>query len=117
MIDCHLGIHIYHTLLATGKVLDYIWRNDKQTGKPEIIAIIVKFDDEQVGQQMRKENMHLSEVKKYPNGVPIFKVKHAYKSTRRQKTRKTGRDLYIRQFPLVLSFASTGNNENIMDQT
>ena len=104
-----------HTLLATGKVLDYIWRKNKQTGKPEIIAVIVKFDDELVGQACRKENMHLEEVRKYPNGVPIFKVKHSYKSTKRQKTRKTGRDLYIRQFPLVLSFASTGINDIAFD--
>ena len=74
----------------------------------------MEFDDERVGREMRKENLHFPEVRKYPNGVPIFKVKRAYKSSRRASSRKTGRDLYITQFPLVLSFASTGKNDNTL---
>ena len=76
----------------------------------------MKFDDERVGQQMRKENMHFPEVRKHPNGVPIFKVKRGYKSSKRASSRKTGRDLYITQFPLVLSFASTGKNDKTQYQ-
>ena len=76
----------------------------------------MEFDNERVGQQMRKENMHFDEVRKYPNGVPIFKVQRTYKSKKRNSSRKTGRDLYIKQFPLVLSFASTGKNDNTLQQ-
>ena len=35
---------------VTGKVLDFVWR------KSQIIAIIVEFDDEEVGRKFRKEN-------------------------------------------------------------
>ena len=92
---------------VTGKVLDYVWRNIN--GKSEIYAIIVKFDDNDVGKKFRKENMNLPEVKKYSDGVPIFKVKLGYKATRKASTRQSGKDLSTRQFPLNLAFASTGH--------
>ena len=95
---------------VTGKVLDFVWR------KSQIIAIIVAFDDEEVGKKFRKENMNLDEVKKHPNGIPIFKETFGYKAPKKASSKKSGQRSYqsgknrsLRQFPLNLAFASTGN--------
>ena len=98
---------------VTGKVLDFAYRT--VNGKPEVNSVIVKFDDEKIGEQLRKElpNFH-PDVKKR-NGVPVFKTKFAYKSERHGSQRKTGKDQWLRQYPLSLAFASTGNcNHNLL---
>ena len=91
---------------VTGKVLDVAYRTSK--GKPEVQAVIVKFDDDEIGQQCRKENLNFHTDIKNRNGVPIFKTRFCYKSTRQASSMKAGKDLWLRQFPLTLAFASTG---------
>ena len=106
---------------VTGKVLDYVWRTIN--GQSQIVAIIVEFDDEGVGRKIRKENMDLEEVRKYPNGIPIFKETLGYRpkkgsSQKPGKNRfnaQSGKTRSVRQFPLNLSFASTGNVIYIMN--
>ena len=95
---------------VTGKVLDFVWRTID--GKSQIAAIIVEFDDPSVGKNFRKENMDISELKKYSNGIPIFKERLGYKSSKKASSQKSGKDLYVRQYPLNLAFASTGNVMN-----
>ena len=58
---------------VTGQVLEYVWRNS------QITAIIVEFDDKNVGEKIIKENMDLDEVKKHSNGISIFKESLTYK--------------------------------------
>ena len=48
---------------VTGQVLEYVWRNS------QITAIIVEFDDKNVGEKIIKENMDLDEVKKHSNAL------------------------------------------------
>ena len=92
---------------VTGKVLDFAYRtvNDKK----EVQAVIVKFDDDEIGKQCRKEHPHFHRDIKQKNGVPIFKIKFAYKSKKQGSARKTGNDQWLRQYPLKLAFASTGD--------
>ena len=97
---------------VTGIVLDFAYRT--VNGKPEVNSVIVKFDDEKIGEQLRKElpNFH-PDVKKR-NGVPVFKTKFCYKSEKQGSQRKTGKDQWLRQFPLRLAYASTGNYNYIL---
>ena len=95
---------------VTGKVLNFAYRtvNDK----PEVQAVIVKFDDDEIGKQCRKEHPNFHPDVKNSNGVPIFKTKFAYQSERHASLRKTGKDQWLQQYPLKLAYASTGNNCN-----
>ena len=92
---------------VTGKVLNFAYRT--VNGKPEVQAVIVKFDDDEIGKQRRKEHSNFHPDVKQKNGVPIFKIKFAYKSERAGSLKKTGKDQWLRQYPLSLAFASTGN--------
>ena len=92
--------------LVAGKVLDFVYRVRKD--KSEVIAVIVQFDDEKIGQDLRKEHLNLHEKVKNQNGVPIFRRRCEYRSQNKSGTKKRGKDLWVKQFPLVLAFASTG---------
>ena len=92
---------------VTGKVLDFAIRTVR--GKKEIVAVIVQFEDENIGKHYRQQHLNLHEKIKTHNGVPIFKRKLEYKSQNRASSNKRGKDLWIRQIPLVLAFASTGH--------
>ena len=91
---------------VTGKVLDVAYRTSK--GKPEVQAVIVKFDDDEIGQQCRKENLNFHTSVKNHNGVPIFKTKFSYKAKRHGSLMQAGKEQWLIQFPLSLAFASTG---------
>lgn len=96
---------------VTGKVLNFAYQ--KVNGKLEVLAVIVKFDDDEIGKQCRKEHSNFHPDVKQKNGVPIFRVRFTYKSEKQGSLRKTGRDQWLRQYPLKLAFASTGNyNDN-----
>ena len=96
---------------VTGKVLNFACK--KVNGKLEVLAVIVKFDDDEIGKQCRKEHSNFHPDVKQKNGVPIFRVRFTYKSEKQGTLRKTGRDQWLRQYPLKLAFASTGNyNDN-----
>ena len=92
---------------VTGKIIDFEYRKIK--GKLELIAVIVQFDDEKIGKHLRQQHLNLSEKVKNENGVPIFKRRCEYKSQKHAGSKKRGRDLWVKQFPLVLAFASTGH--------
>ena len=92
---------------VTGIVLDFAYRT--VNGKPEVQAVIVKFDDDEIGKQCRKEHSNFHPDVKKKNGVPIFKTKFSYQSERRASLKKTGRDQWLQQYPLKLAYASTGN--------
>merc|ERR1712062_298349 len=62
---------------VTGKVLNFAFRTIN--GKREVQAIIVKFDDDEIGKQCRKEHSNFHEDVKQKNGVPVFKIRFAYK--------------------------------------
>ena len=91
---------------VTGKVLDFVHRT--VNGRPEVYAVIVKFDDPEIGKEKRKEHLNLHPDIRNKNGVPIFRIKNQYKSKKRGSSRKGGKDLWLRQFPLTLVFGSTG---------
>ena len=98
---------------VTGKVLNFAYRT--VNGKREVQAVIVKFDDDEIGKQCRKEHPNFHADVKQRNGVPIFRTKFSYKSEKQGSLRKTGKDQWLRQYPLKLAFASTGNyNYNIL---
>ena len=94
---------------VTGKVLNFA-KNDKQ----EVQAVIVKFDDDEIGKNCRNELSNFHRDVKKKNGVPVFKTKFCYKSEKQGSQRKTGKDQWLRQFPLRLAYASTGNYNYIL---
>ena len=91
---------------VTGIVLDISYRTVK--GEPEVNAVIIKFDDDEIGKECRKEYLNFHPDVKNQNGVPIFKIKFGYRSNRHASSMKAGKDQWLRQFPLSLAFASTG---------
>ena len=91
---------------ATGTIIAVEYKENN------LNCIIVKFDDPSVGKNFRKENLDISELKKYSNGIPIFKERLGYKSSKKASSKQSGKDLYVRQYPLNLAFASTGNVMN-----
>ena len=97
---------ILNFLGVTGKVIDFVYRNIG--GKAEVIAVIVQFEDEKIGQHLRRQHLNLSEKVKNENGVPIFKRRCEYKSQKKAGSKQRGKDQWVKQFPLVLGFGSTG---------
>ena len=85
-------------------------------GKKQVQAVIVKFDDDEIGKQCRKEHPKFHPDIENRNGVPIFKTKFAYQSQKQRSQRKTGKDQWLQQYPLKLAYASTGNicNNNLL---
>ena len=81
-------------------------------GKKQVQAVIVKFDDDEIGKQCRKEHSTFHPDVKNRNGVPIFRTKFAYQSEKQRSQRKTGKDQWLQQYPLKLAYASTGNIYN-----
>ena len=57
---------------VTGRVLNFVYRNIR--GKNEIFAVIVEFEDPEIGQQCRKDNINIHDDVKNGNGVPLFKT-------------------------------------------
>ena len=106
-MKCIMSQLVSHSICITGKVIDFVYRTIN--GKREVYAVIVKFDDDEIGQQCRKKHLNLHPAIENKNGVPIFKIKYMYKSKRRGSSRKTGKDLWLRQVPLNLAFGTTGH--------
>ena len=108
-----LVMHISNTSIAeglvngvTGRVLNFAQK--MVNSKPEIYAVIVKFDDPEIGKDTRKEYMNLHPDISSKNGVPIFRIKNSYRMEKKGSSKKTGKDLWLRQFPLTLAFGLTG---------
>ena len=102
----NLNVDIVDNLVngVTGTVVDFSF--DKSSKKKlegyNINAIIVKFDDDRVGQDLRKlYQNHPNLCKK--GGVPIFRQSFKYKPPRLHT------DCHVEQFPLNLFYASTSH--------
>ena len=92
---------------VTGNVLDFAYRTIE--GKRKIIAVIVKFDDDEIGKQCRKEHLNFHPKVKNENGVPIFYQQIVHQAENRRSKKKAGKNLSFKQIPLVLAFAFTGH--------
>ena len=97
------SIFVLKISLVVGKVMDFVYRGDK------VVAVIVQFDDQNIGQELRKQHLKLHK-KVISGGVPIFKRRMEYKNFNKSGSKKRGKNLWIKQVPLVLAFASTGKN-------
>ena len=88
---------------VTGQVLEYVWRNS------QITAIIVEFDDKNVGEKIIKENMDLDEVKKHSNGISIFKESLTYKVPKKISSQKSGKKYHWGFLALLGDFGYSQN--------
>ena len=70
-----------------------------------VIAVIVKLDDENAGLQQRKEHSKHSEKYKDQTGTPIYKHK--------LRTFSRNKETHIEQFPLSLAWASTSHRMQV----
>ena len=61
--------------------MDFVYRGDK------VVAVIIKFDDEKIGQELRKQHLKLHE-KVLSGGVPIFKRRMEYKNFNKSGSKK-----------------------------
>ena len=71
---------------VNGKIIDFVYRTMEK--KLTIYAVIVKFDDDDIGSQWRKKYSEIHPSINNFNGVPIFKVRREYKSQRRASSMK-----------------------------
>ena len=85
---------------AIGELIDFL-----RDAKGEVCTMIIKFEHEWAGREMRNRNRGLA--KKYPGGTPIEKIKYPFSISKSQ----TGiiNSAYLIQFPLKLAFACTGH--------
>ena len=70
----------------------------------QVTVLMVKFDCEDSGMEMRRCHPHLS--KSFPGCTPIMKQVHKYSTSKSTKGVKS-QVATVHQFPLILSFAST----------
>ena len=92
---------------VTGEILDFAYRTID--GKKKIQAVIVKFDDPEIGKETRKEHENFHRKVTNENGVPIFFQQITHQAERKKGGKKAGKNLYFKQIPLALAFASTAH--------
>ena len=78
----------------------------------EIYAIIIQFDQKEVGQEQRQSKKHLSEKYKAQCGTPIFKHTLEYFKSSKSGRQSAARGKVI-QFPIGLANASTSHNTQV----
>ena len=92
-----------------GNLIDIVYHTSKDGEKTSIRAFIVKFDDPQVGEEIRTNYQHLSNSVRNEGGVPIFLAQFTYNIPGRNPKSKHGAKCIITQFPLRLAFAFTAH--------
>ena len=77
----------------------------------EVRSIIVAFDDPETGLEQFKLHKHDRQINIYEKdkGVPIFRSNQTYEIPHRKSFKTHSAKCQIKQFPLKLSYASTGH--------
>ena len=92
---------------ATGKVLGF-----EKNKSGEVLAVVLKFDQDSTGAQQREDNKLISEKYKEQHGTPIFRQSFDY-----QKKSKRGKSTTfmanVNQFPLNLAYACTSHKMQV----
>ena len=85
-----------------GTVIDFIVNEQS-----EVSAVIVKFDNPEVGEEQRKAHSLIANKYKSENGTPIFKINLEYNVPFRRGSKQHGCKGTITQIPLKLAWSST----------
>ena len=91
---------------VTGEIIEILWTNKERN---LIRAIVVKFDNEEVGSEKREKNKHLSPSIRHGKGVPIFTSTCEFQIPGRNPNNKHGSKCRVTQFPLRLAWAFTAH--------
>ena len=94
---------------VTGRVLEVLYYPQKQGDEKRVKAVVVKFDDQTVGEETRSNYEHLSRSVKYDGGVPIFFTPMTYSIPGKSSNSKHGATVTITQVPLNLGYAFTAH--------
>ena len=92
---------------VTGTVIGYAYRNSKSKdlAGANIQAVIVKFDDPNIGEDCRKKNKDVDKLITEKRGVPIFRKTLTITPQRL----RSSAECTVEQFPLNLFYASTSH--------
>lgn len=93
---------------VTGVVLEVLW-NIRKGISPTIRAVVVKFDNPNVGDQMRTQYRDLSTSIRDQNGVPIFYHTLETEISGKKSNLKHGSTYKVTQIPLRLGYAFTAH--------
>ena len=92
---------------AIGSIIDIVYNAPRSDDRTSVKAIIVKFDDPEVGEELRSTHEYLSASVRNEGGVPIFLTQFTYGIPGRNKKSRHGAKCTITQFPLRLAYAFT----------
>ena len=88
---------------SLGTVIDIIFHESKK----EVNSIIVKFDNDKVGEEQRNAYNSIAAPYSEDNGTPIFQIELDYQPARKNSMKTHANNVKITQFPLRLAWAST----------
>ena len=94
---------------VVGVVIAFVYRTRPGETQKYIHAIVVQFDDPNVGQDLRRKNMDLHEAIRERNGVPIFTKVQSFSRSKFAKGKQHSNECSVEQFPLTLNYASTSH--------
>ena len=89
---------------ALGTILDVIFSDNN-----EVNAIIIAFDNPEVGMEQRRQFKAICEKYSSQNGCPIFRSKLQYSVPYKKSSRLHGTKCQVIQFPLKLAWACTAH--------
>ena len=91
---------------ATGTILAIEF--NKMSAEKKVEAIIISFDDENVGKNQRDKHRRLSKKYEDMNGTPIYRLNHEYNLTSRRGFQQAA-TANLEQFPIRINYASTAH--------
>ena len=92
-----------------GKVVGFAYRQRPGVSQKMINAIIVAFDEPNIGEERRRKYHDIHPSVKSQNGVPIFRYTQQFQRNKKNSKKKHSTPCSVEQFPLNLFYASTSH--------
>ena len=94
---------------VTGQVIEVLYHPHKKGGAKHVSAVVVKFNDPNVGEETRQTYQKMSPSIRDQGGVPIFFTSLTLNISGRRPNSKHGATYTVTQIPLILGYAFTAH--------